>query len=104
MRPFVDLLLGLDKGRVADEASVRLAEVIGAVLVTEKKGTVTLKVTVSPRAGGDTVDVEAVTTAVVPKPDHAGVFFVTDENTLTRDDPAYESPLVRYSDAEKGNN
>ena len=103
MRPFADLLLGLDKGRALDEASARLTEVIAAVMTSEKKGSVTLKVTIMPRPDGETVDVEAVTTALVPKPDHAGVFFVTDKHTLSRDDPAYESPLIRYDDAEKGN-
>lgn len=103
MRPSLNLLLNLDKGRVLDELSSRLAEVVGAVRETDKKGSLTLKITVSPRSGDDTVDVEAVTTAVVPKPDHAGVFFVTDKNALTRDDPAYEQPLISYDDAEKGN-
>ncbi len=105
MRPFADLLLSLDKGRVLDEASARLAEVVRAVMEADKKGSVTIKVTVSPRQGAEvTVEVEAVTTAVVPKPDHAGVFFVTDKHELTRDDPSYESPLIRYKDAEKGDN
>lgn len=102
MKPFYDLLLGLDKGRVLQELSDRLVQVTEAVQETAKKGTVTLKITISPR-DDETVDVEAVTSMTAPKPDHSAVFFVTDDHKLSRDDPAYESPLISYDDAKGGN-
>lgn len=102
IRPFTDFLLDLDKGRVLSELSARLTEVSGAVIATGKKGSVTLKVTVDPRPDGETVDVTAATTSVVPKPDHAGVFFVTEDHQLTRDDPAYAEPLLTRDEIEKG--
>ena len=96
MRPFATVLEGIDRGRVSDEATRALAEVVAAVRQHEKAGSVTVKIEVKPRKGDSgTVEVKAAASAKVPGPDHAGVFFVDEGGQLTRDDPQMTAMFTR---------
>ena len=95
MRPFATVLEGIDRGRVSDEATRALAEVVAAVQQHEKAGSVTVKIEVKPRKGDSgTVEVKAATSAKIPGPDHTGVFFV-DGGQLSRDDPTMTAMFTR---------
>ena len=103
MRPFAVVLEGIDRGRVSDEATRALAEVVAAVQQHEKAGSVTVKIEVKPRKGDSgTVEVKAAASSKVPGPDHTGVFFV-DKDGLTRDDPSMTAMFSR-TEVNGGNN
>ena len=53
MRPITDVLRDIRKGRVVDAASDELAEVVRAVLATDKAGELTLKLKIKPQGKGD---------------------------------------------------
>ncbi|HET9893762.1 MAG TPA: hypothetical protein VFQ44_02400 [Streptosporangiaceae bacterium] len=56
----------------------------------------TIKFEVKPVKGeeGSRVDVAGTVAITPPKRQQAGVFFVTQEYGLSRDDPSYEKPLM----------
>lgn len=89
VRPFTEMLSGLQRGVVADEAATELAEVTRAVRETGKKGQVILKLTIAPYKGNDEiVNVTGEVSSKIPKPDPAAsVFYFSDDGQLTRDDP-----------------
>jgi hypothetical protein len=89
VRPFAEMLSNLQRGVVADEAATMLAKVTQAVQETGKKGTVTLKITVSPWKGNaDIVNVTGEVDGRVPKPDPAAsVFYPDTDGNLSRSDP-----------------
>lgn len=87
-RSFTHLLPELQKGRVNDEITQKLAEVAQAVIDTGKKGSVTLTLNVEPTGDGAAVKVKDALKAVVPEPDRrATLFFVGDDGELSRSDP-----------------
>lgn len=89
MRPFTDVLRDIRKGRVVDAASDQLAEVVRAVLATDKPGELTIKLSIKPQGKGDNaVIVGAKVTAKAPQatlPD--ALFFADLDGDLLRDDP-----------------
>lgn len=89
MRPFTDVLRDIRKGRVVEAASEQLAEVVKAVLDTNKKGEVTLKLQVSPQGKGDNaVIVSAKLSSKAPQADLPDALFFADlDGDLLRDDP-----------------
>lgn len=101
MKPFAATLAAIDRGRLCDKAAVQLAELTEAVAKHERPGTITVKLTVKPRKGEQgTVDVEAVSTVRLPEPPHTGVFFITEDHQLSRDDPTMDPLFTR--DAAQG--
>ena len=96
-------LAGINRGRAADEASRRLADVVQAVTQNGGKGSVTIKVEVKQFAGGDgTVEVAAKIASTAPQAPHAGVFFFDQKFNLTRDDPSMEPMFGRDELSESG--
>lgn len=92
MRPFTDVLRDIRKGKVVDAASEELAELVRAVLDTEKKGKLTLELTVAPQGKGDNaVCVSVKLKTAKPQaslPD--ALFFADLDGDLLRDDPTQQ--------------
>ena len=90
IRPFADFLRDQDKGRTHEELSTGLHDLVEAVKLTGKKGSLTFTVTVAPIDKGHTEQLR-VTDAVVikaPRGDRASSIFFTDQaGNLTRRDP-----------------
>ena len=95
---FTTALLGIDRGRVHDDATARLAELIEAVARTAGKGTVTVKVHVEPQDPETFDETNAIiltgeVAVVVPRPRRApSLFWIKGKNALTRDDPDRDDP------------
>lgn len=89
MVPFTDVLRAIRKGRVVDELTEQLAEVVKAVEATGKKGELVLKLTVQPQGKDDNAKkVSTKITAKLPQPDMPDALFFADaEGSLLRDDP-----------------
>lgn len=90
------------RGTLNDELSMALAEVVEHVAHLEKKGTLTLTLTVEPAgSGGRTVSISGKTASKPPAPNpEVGIFYVGESGSLHRDDP-YSKPLagIPYTDA-----
>ena len=89
VRPFAAVLSEINRGAVADEAAVALAELVTAVRETGRKGTVKLTVEVKPFAGNEEiVQVTGTVDKTLPKPKQpASIFYPDDLGSLTRNDP-----------------
>lgn len=88
-RPFAEVLSEVNKGVVADEAASELAKLVTAVLLTGKKGRLTLTIDVAPMAGNDEVmKVSGAVTVRVPRPDApTSIFYAGGDGVLSRNDP-----------------
>lgn len=88
-RPFAAWLRELSKGRVHDQATDRLAELVTAIQETGKKGELTIKITVKPqpKMDGRAVLAEGAVTAKIPTADPASSLFFVDGASLVRNDP-----------------
>lgn len=89
VRPFADFLIEHNRGAGHTKAGEALQRVVGAVLETGKKGSVTLQVTVEPMKNApDTLLTTVVVNEKVPvDPPKAAVFYADDDGNLTRKDP-----------------
>lgn len=90
VRPFAAFLQETNKGRTHSELSDRLHELIGAVVETGRKGTLTLQVTVehTKNAADNQLSVTEQVKLALPKPDvRTSIFFADSEGNLTRTDP-----------------
>lgn len=80
-------------GQVATDCNAKFNEVLKAVIDTGGKGKLTIDLTIAPSKmgmGGAVVEVETTHEAKMKKPELAigkSFFFVTQDGTLTRDDP-----------------
>lgn len=89
-RPFADFLAEHNKGAGHRQASEALQRLVGAVVDTGRKGSVTIKVDVEPMKNGEehtvltTVHVAEKIPVIPPK---AAVFYADGENNLRRSDP-----------------
>lgn len=90
MRPITDILREIRKGRVVERASEEMAEVVRAVLDTEKAGKLTIELTVKPQGKGDSaVIVSAKLKTTIPQADLPDALFFADlDGDLHRDDPS----------------
>lgn len=73
-----------------NDLSARLRDVIQAVRQTEKKGSLVLKLTVSPavKGSGDIVVIEASMRSTKPEPELGKtIFYTTEEGDLLQQDP-----------------
>jgi hypothetical protein len=98
LRPFADVLLELNAGQTHDAASMKLNELVQAVALYGKPGslTVTIKVKQAGRNAGSTVIVSADVKAKVPEGEQAdSVFFVGRDGNLTRNPPGQERLPLR---------
>ncbi|MBO3751577.1 hypothetical protein J5X84_36355 [Streptosporangiaceae bacterium NEAU-GS5] len=89
VRPFAAVFQELDKGRIHNEASRLLHELVEAVVAHGKKGAMTLRIEVAPLAPGDTstLTVKAQVDSRPPVNPPTSVFFVDDTGNLTRQNP-----------------
>lgn len=87
--PFPEVLAQLRKGAAVDEFTARLAELVQAVQYTEKAGTLTLKLKVSPSKSDDAVVeiVDDLTVTIPRPPKKSSLFFADSAGSLTRHDP-----------------
>lgn len=99
MRPFTDVLRDIRKGRVVEAAGEELAEVVRAVLDTNKGGEFTLKLSIKPNGRGDNaVIVGAKISAKVPQADLPDALFYADlDGDLLRDDPTQQRMFAEAS-------
>lgn len=100
MRPFTDILRDIRRGRAVDQATQALADVVRAVDLTGKPGTVTLTLTIKPeKGGGSQKTIIASVKAKKPEADiPEAVFFSDPDGDLHRSDP---SQSEMFSDASK---
>lgn len=98
-RPFSDWLRELAKGRVHEEATARLAELVAAIQETGKPGEITIKIRIKPqpKMDGRAVLAEGTVTAKTPSPDAATSLFFVDGSRLVRNDPE-QLPLTGLQD------
>lgn len=98
---FAEWLTSHARGTLDDEATLALAELVGAVGHLGKPGKLTLELTVEPAgSGGRTVTIGGRVTTKPPRPaPEVGIFYVGDAGTLHRDDPyAARIPGVPFAD------
>lgn len=94
VRPFGEWLALEDHGRLHDDLSDQLNELIDAVCNTSKKGTLTLQIAVSPSTKTPMGEVAMVTVAPTitlkaPRPSASeSIYFVDKWRNLIRDNPA----------------
>jgi hypothetical protein len=91
-------------GALHGEMSDSLAELVLAVKETQKAGTLTLQIKVTPNKDGQTMLVTDKVTAKLPEGDRgAAIFFVSEDGNLMRRDPRQtELPLVEVVDKRTG--
>jgi len=88
--PAIALLAQLDGGRVVTDLAEKYPQVVEAVKRTGRPGELTLKLKIAPDGKGDvqTVEVHGKVVPNIPTPVRRGtVFFVTEDNQLSRQDP-----------------
>lgn len=93
-KPITGFLQSINRGRLLDDAATKLRALVEDVVEVGAKGTLTIKIDVTPTKEEGRVDVIAVVSTTPPKPKNAAMFFVTDDYELSRDDPRYAEPLV----------
>lgn len=88
----ISTLAELDRGRFAIECGRQLLELTSAVRNTSKKGSIVIRLEVTPGGMKDgrvhQVEVRPLVSVVQPKHDtKSTIFFLTDQAQLVRDDP-----------------
>lgn len=88
------MLVVLDRGNFVINAGREFQELTEAVKAANKKGVINIKLEVTPSGWKEStgacnqVEVRPNIVLTKPKREHGkSIFFVTDDNTLTRDDP-----------------
>lgn len=98
---FSAVLLDLDKGKVHDDGTARLADLIEAVCRTGGKGKVTLTIEVEPQdpetfEGDGVLLISGKVEATIPRPKRAAsVFWADGTRAVTRNDPSRNDPRDR---------
>lgn len=93
-RPFADVVRELSGGRVYDDLTTMLGEVVTAVMETGKAGEVTLKIAVKPNGEGSVRVLADAKNKVPTPPLGETIFFATSAGSLIRNDPRQpELPL-----------
>lgn len=102
IRPFADFLHDHNSGLGANEAGEELHKLVAAVRDTGKKGTVTLRVTVSALDEDTLVTMIDVTSALPKQQAKTAVFFADEDGNLTREDPRQTHLALREIPGGKG--
>jgi len=108
MNDVLSVLLDMRSGQVAQDCNNKFAEVLKAVLETGGKGELTIKLLIKPSKyamGGAVVEVETVHECKTKKPELAigkSTFFVRQDGTLTRTDPAQERMFEENEEVKNG--
>lgn len=92
MRPALDVMAELRAGRLHNELTEGLHDLITAALETGRKGELVLKLTVEPKKVNDyeTPRIEISDQVAVKRPrrvSNPSIFFVTDDGAPVRNDP-----------------
>lgn len=87
VRPFADFLAEHNNGQATREASELLHELVAAVRDTGKKGTLTVKVSLSAMDEDTLVAVVESSVAAPKQPSKSAVYFATGDGNLSREDP-----------------
>ena len=99
MKAFSVFIQDLRDGRAHTELSTQLAELINKVQETGKGGELTFKLKVKPATRGGDVDKITVSdqvTITLPKPERGeDIFWLTDDNELSRSHPKQQSLELR---------
>lgn len=107
MSDFVTVLMSMRDGEVALDVNRKFQELLSAVFETGSKGKLTLTIDVKPSKlamGGAVIEVETNHSCAVKKPELSvgrSLFFVTNEGTLTRDNPAQEAMFTEKETAKR---
>lgn len=94
MNDFLQVLMDMRSGSVAQDINSKFNELVSAVLETGAKGELTVKLLVKPSKfamGGAVVEIETeheVKSKVPELKVGKSVFFITKDGRLTREDPA----------------
>jgi hypothetical protein len=91
-KPFAESLRDLRGGAVIEECERQLQELLVAVGTTGKKGTFTLKLTVSPteRSGGLLIVTDQINSAPPQEETNGTAVFLTPEGNWQRNNPKQE--------------
>lgn len=101
--PFARFIQEQRQGALHAELSDALAELSAAVLGVEKKGTLTLKLTVTPSKDGSTIIISDDVKLTAPQPARgAGIFFVDTEGNISRDNPRQTRLPLQSVDTRSG--
>lgn len=87
MRLITDILRDIKKGRLVEEATAKLAELVRAVDETQKSGTLTITLTVKPGDANEKTLVSAVKMSKPAKDIPEAIFFSDEDGDLHRTDP-----------------
>lgn len=89
MRPITDILREMRRGRIVEDMTDALAEVVKAVDETDKAGALTIKITVKPSKDGgwEKTLSTAISTSIPRKDSPDAVFFSNADGDLVREDP-----------------
>lgn len=103
MVPFTDVVNQIRKGAVSEELNAALKAVNDAVLATGKKGEVTLKIVIKPMKGNRSqCEVVPAISFKPPKEDlPSGIFFLTNDGDLVRNDPEQKELFAPVMDGGK---
>lgn len=88
-RLITDILREYRGGRLVNELTEELAELVQTVMATDKPGTLTLKLSVKPDKGGENqLTMQADYDTKLPKADFpSSTYFADQDGSLTRTDP-----------------
>ena len=102
----ISTLVVLNRGNFVIEAGRELAELTEAITQTNAKGKLVITLEISPSGWKDDgrcnqVDLKPKITIDKPKKEQGkSIFFVTDDNKLTRDDPAQTDMFAEQEERE----
>lgn len=105
MTDFISTLMSMRGGEVALDCNHKFQEMLGSVLETGKKGKLVLSIEVKPSKvalGGAVIEVETTHDCSIKKPELSigkAFFFVAEDGSLTRDDPAQ---MAMYEEVKEG--
>lgn len=85
---FLEFLQSFRRGELLAEADELLSELMEAIGKTGQKGEITLKLPFKPNDAGQIECVPVFSVKKPRRPMSTGIYFVSDENGLTRRDPA----------------
>lgn len=87
MRLITDIIRDVKKGRLVEEATAKLAEVVRAVDETGKAGSITITLTIKPGDANEKTLSSSVTMKKPAKEIPEAIFFSDEDGDLHRTDP-----------------
>ena len=87
-RPFIDTLREIEYGNLLEDLAEQQQKLVDAVLATQKKGSLTIKLNYVPEGDGQiTINAEEPKISEPKMARGKTLFFATPERNLTRNDP-----------------